>query len=217
MLESVASASSSSRMLADLQVAAGVEREVLGVVGYGVLDHRQRAVLGVGVGDRDVLAIDQGDGDRRIADVEVAVGADQHRGVDRAADHDVGQRPAGRNADLLDRVTARQQAREGLGVGERGVGVVVQQEVGRLQVGAGVEREVLSVVGDGVLDDRKRAELGVGVGDRDVLAIDQATVTGESPTSKSVSAPIRTIESTAPVTTMLVSDQPAGMLISWTV
>ena len=45
----------------------------------------------------------------------------------------------------------------------------------------------------------------------------RATVTSESPKSKSLSVPIVTTELTAPVTTMLVSDQPAGMLISWTV
>ena len=45
----------------------------------------------------------------------------------------------------------------------------------------------------------------------------RATVTSESPTSKSLSVPMVTTEFTAPVTTILVSDQPAGMLISWTV
>ena len=66
---------------------------------------------------------------------------------------DVGERPASWDADFLDGVTARQQICEGLGVGQCCVGIVVQRDVGQLQVVAGVEREILGTVGNCVLDE----------------------------------------------------------------
>ena len=144
MLESVASASSSNRKLANWRLSLGSNVKSWASIGNCVLDDRQRTEFGVGVRDRDIFAIDQGHGDQRIADVKVAVGADRDHGAHRTRHDDVGERPARRNADFLDRVSTGQKAREYLGVGKRPVGIVVQEDVGRLKVGAGVEREVLA-------------------------------------------------------------------------